>query len=509
MICQDCGRANPEEAVFCAGCGHSLSVAGFGAFEEPARSPAALDEVPVPTSPAPAPVPPVSAPVVPAPVQTEKPRRPIKPVVWIAVAVVLLGVLAFGVPPVVREVRFRMAAAALRDADWSGQAAAAEWLAESEDPRAIPLLAQAMADDDIQVRVAAQDGLLSFGPAALDSCIALLSGGDPAARLGAIEVARRLDDARCVAPMCTILNDDANDAATRARAIQAVSVLGVSTGDSSPVPHLVRAISDEDEEVRIAAIKGLADFRDDSAVEPLVTCLASGGGRTCDAAAEALEAIGNPSVYPLMCSTANPSTASQALAVVRRIGPDAADQVVQAIEHPNTRVRRAAIETIVDYGYSEDPAVEALLARAREDRVVAVRIAAMNALGRFKADAASDYLFTILFKSRNKALRASAAGALVKIEGTGDRVLYYALRDRSTKAVAKYYKRFIRWGRPETLPIMRDALLKHGGKTMALAYLNSGNSQLYKAAKTWGSRRGLRVVHGSGGSWSGARWGGY
>ncbi len=440
--------------------------------------------------------------------EPQVPRRAVRAAVWVAVAIVLLGVLALGVPPIVREVRFRLAAAAIRDGDDRAQARAAESLAASEDPRAIPLLVQAMADDDEDVRHAAQDGLLSFGAAALDPCMSLLAEGDSAARLGAIEVALRLEDARAVEPLCTLLGDDSCDAPTRASAIRAVSALGVSASDTSPVPHLVRAIADEDEDVRVAAIEGLAGFRDESAVDPLVDCLSPGGDRTCDAAADALEAIGTPSVYPLMCSTAKPGTASSALAIVRRIGPKAADQVVRAMDHQNTRVRRAAVDTIAEYGYDDEAAVEALLTRARKDRVVAVRVAAMNALGRLEADVASDYLFTILCRSSNKALRASAASALVRIAGTGDRVLYYALRDRNTKAVAKYYKRFMRWGKTETLPIMRDALLKHGGKTMALAYLNSGNNRLYKAAKTWGSRRGLRVVHRKGGSWSGVQWGG-
>jgi len=514
MICQECGRANPEEAAFCAGCGRPLPVEGFGTAGgdagslEPAPLPAAV--TPLTVAPAePGAVLAAPEPVVPGPAQAQARRQWIRLAVWIGAAVALVVVLAVGVPPVFREVRFRMNAAALSNADGPRQAAAAQSLAASKDPRAIPLLALAMADDDFQVRKSAQDGLVSFGPAAFDTCMSLLSEGDPAARPGAIEVARRLGDGRAIEPLCAVLEDHAKDAATRVSVIQAVSALGVSAGDSSPVPYLTTAISDEDEEVRVAAIDGLVGFRDASAVEPLVTAFTTGGQRTSDAAAEALEAIGSASVYPLMCSTADPGNSSRSLALVRRIGPGAADQVARAITHPNARVRMAAISAIVGYNYSEDSAVEALISRLRNDRVVAVRIAAANALGRLKVDASSAPLFTILCKSRNRALRASAAGALVRIEGTGDRVLFYALRDRNTKAVAKYYKRFIRWGRPETLSIMTDALLKHGGKTMALTYLNSGNSRLEKAARRWGSRRGYRVVTRSGGSFSGPQWGGY
>lgn len=540
MICQYCARANPEEAVFCAGCGRPLPVAGFSAAadhvrstepapfsafvtpstgvpEEPAELAAVSDEtpplaVPAPEEPSSAVVAPATAspsPVVLAPAQPTAPRQPIKPAVWIAAAVVLVVVLAVGVPPVFRVVRFRMDASALAKADRLSQAAAARSLAASKDSRALPLLAQAMSDDDFQVRKAAQEGLLSFGPAAFDPCMSLLGEGDPAARHGAIEVARRLADGRAIGPLCALLEDDSNDAATRTSIIQAVAALGVAAGDSSPVPHLTSAISDEDEDVRVAAIEGLAGFRDASAVAPLVTAFTTGGQRTSDAAAQALETIGSPSVYPLMCSTADPGMSSRALALVRRIGPDAADEVVRAIGHSNARVRTAAIGTIVEYNYSEASAMEALIARLRNDRVVAVRIAAANALGGFKADAASDPLFTILCKNGNKALRASAAAALVRIWGTGDRALLYALRDRNTKAVAKLYKRFIRWGEPETLKIMCDAVLKHGTRTMALAYLNSGNSRLNKAARRWGRNHGYRVVRRSGRGWSGPQWGGF
>lgn len=451
----------------------------------------------------------VPASVVSAPVQPQAAGRRGKPAIWIAIAAVLVIGLVAALPPTVRAVQFRLNANALRKADTPGRVAAAQALAASKNPRAVPLLAQAMADSDIQVQKAAQDGLLAFGPDAFDMCMSLLGDGDSAACAGAVDVAYRLADERAIEPLCALIEDDSYDAATRASAIQAVASLGASAKDASPVRYLTEAISDKDEDVRVAAIEGLALFNDASSVGPLVTAFASGEQRTSDAAAKTLEALGSPSVYPVMALTADPSTSSRALTLVRRIGPQAADQVVRAIGHKSARVRLAAIGVIVEYNYSEDSAVKALITRLRGDRVVAVRVAAANALGRFKSDAASDYLFTILCKNSNKTLRASAATALVRIWGASDRALLYALRDRNTKTVAKLYKRFIGWGKSEALPIMRDAVLKHGSKAMVLAYLNCGDGTLNKAARRWCSSHGYRVVTRSTGGWSGPRWGGY
>jgi HEAT repeat protein len=488
---------------------------------EPLEVAAISDEIPTHGAPAPvepgpvSAVPPPAAPplvtrpaTVPVPARPQTARLQAKPAIWIAIAAVLVVGLMAG-PPVARAVQFRMNASALTKADAPGRAAAARALAASQNPQALPLLAQAMADSDTQVRKNAQDGLLAFGPAAVDTCVSLLDNRDPVARSGAVEVAYRLADKRAIEPLCTLLKDDSLDAATRTSAIQAVTALGASASDATPVPYLTEAISDDDEDVRVAAIEGLAGFRDASSVGPLVAAFTTGGQRTSDAAAKTLEEIGSPAVYPLMVSTANPATSGRALSLVHRIGPLAGDQVVRAIGHSNPRVRLAAINTIAGYDYSGGSADSALIARLKNDRVPAVRIAAANALGRFESSAGGDWLFTILCKDGNKALRASAATALVKIRGGGDRALLYALRDRNTKAVAKLYKRFIKWGEPETLPIMSDAVVKHGFKSMVLAYLNCGNSRLDKAARRWCSRHGYRVVRRSGSGWGGARWGGY
>jgi HEAT repeat protein len=536
MICPHCSRKNPEEAAFCAGCGKKIADVGAAwatdalispEAPEPASPPA--EEVqpavvpvaapePVRVSAAPVaapepvqvsaepPAPPVERSQAPAATAPVSPKRRIKPTVWVAVAAVLVAVMALGIPPLVRESRFRSNAGALASADAAARADAAAALAASKDARAVPLLVNAMADDEAEVREAAQDGMVSLGSQAVGTYLPLLKGEDPEARAGAIELALRLGDQGAVEPLCELLDGGSADAATRKAAIDALTELCAAGSDIDLLPYLVRAVGDKDEGVRLAAITALRQSQASGGVSSLVTAFRTSTPKTRKAAGEALEAIGGPSVYPLMCCAADPRVSSRAVALVRRIGEG--QEVVRAIQNKNAKVRKAAIGVIVGLRYKESSVISALILRLRKDPDVKVRIAAAEALGVFDASGAGDLLFTTLCKGSNKSLRAAAATALVRIWGAKDRALLYALRDRNTATVANLYKRFIRWGKSETLDIMSDAVMEHGYPTMVVDYLNCGSSQLDAAARRWCSNHGYRVITSSGSGYGGPHWGG-
>jgi hypothetical protein len=114
-----------------------------------------------------------------------------------------------------------------------------------------------------------------------------------------------------------------------------------------------------------------------------------------------------------------------------------------------------------------------------------------------------------LLKSRKSSVRFAAAAALVRIErnvpGTVAK-LTAALKSKSLSAIARNYAFFIKLGRKGTEKLLRAALLKYGGKAMALDFLNCGNDALDAAAHTWASRHGY-YVYSTPGSHSGPSWG--
>lgn len=547
MICSHCLRENPEEAAYCAGCGRKTDddgtpwtldeVIAAPASElaqsdpvgsHPFAEPAALAPAPEPSA-APAPASPAVVPaatraapaaaaIAPgAPAPAAEPKRRVKPTVWVAIAAVLIAVTAVGIPPLVRELRFRSNSEALTSDDPAARADAAAALAQSKDSRAVDLLAEAMADEAQEVREAAGEGLVGFGTAAIGTCVPLLEGDDPEARMGAIEVVLRLGDQSAVEPLCDLVDDTSVDAATRKAAIAAlVELSSAAEADGHPsvaglelIPHLIGVVDDKNESVRLAAIEGLERFPSSQAVPSLVAAFRTSTPKTRKAAGKTLQAVGGASVYPLMCCASDSRVSREAIALVRRIGPTHADQVVRAVRHKSAAVRKAAIGVLVGYRYKQSDAIGALTLRLRKDPDPKVRAAAAEALGVFDASSTDDLLFTTLCKDSNKTVRAAAATALVRIRGAKDRALLYALRDRSTAAVANLYKRFIRWGESEALDIMCDAVIEHGYPTMVVDYLNCGSSQLDAAARRWCSSHGYRVITSSGGGWSGPRWGGY
>ena len=56
---------------------------------------------------------------------------------------------------------------------------------------------------------------------------------------------------------------------------------------------------------------------------------------------------------------------------------------------------------------------------------------------------------------------------------------------------------FISLGRQEVVPTLIEKLNSQGNKEMALAYLNSGHSQLSAAAEAWATRNGYRIYRSS------------
>ena len=241
---------------------------------------------------------------------------------------------------------------ALKDQEVQVRRAAAQSLANLDDPRAVPALITALKDDDAEVRTSAADGLgrledaratpglvaalsdknkdvrrsaLSAlqslpGPVPVEAILTALGDGDPDVRQSAIGLATsRMDgeeglrDARLTAAILRLLADPS--AEIREEALSAVGELGLkeapaavigmakdrnadirqqvasalgSIGDPKSVPTLRELLSDENKDVRESAVNGLSEIRDRSALEALVGALKSTDPTVRRAAAEAL-----------------------------------------------------------------------------------------------------------------------------------------------------------------------------------------------------------------------------
>lgn len=119
------------------------------------------------------------------------------------------------------------------------------------------------------------------------------------------------------------------------------------TGDRRAAAPLIAALSDPDWSVAVVAVRSLSQLRDVRAVEPL-TSLLTADHFARDEAAEALVAIGKPSVDALKAVVAGPHTASvraRVCVVLGRIGDGRALLILQCALHDgDPEVRRSALE---------------------------------------------------------------------------------------------------------------------------------------------------------------------
>ena len=67
------------------------------------------------------------------------------------------------------------------------------------------------------------------------------------------------------------------------------------------------------------------------------------------------------------------------------------------------------------------------------------------------------------------------------------------LDEEDLKPVAANYAYYIRLGRAGSEDVLMRALNKHGGKDMAVDYLNCGNDTLEQAAQDWAANHGYEV----------------
>jgi HEAT repeat protein len=316
----------------------------------------------------------------------------------------------------------------------------------------------------------------------------------------------------------------------------AAMVLG-NTGDGQSVEPLIEALRDEDDDVRQWAAWALGNIGDNRAVEPLIGALGDEDRNVRLDAAWALGNIGDSkAVEPLIEVLLNDKSSDvqrNAAKALGNIGEPALEPLLKMLGNEDGNVRQNAAIALGTIGDSR--AVEPLIA-ALEGEFVLVRQNAATALGQIRDARAVEPLIEALLKDTNWDVIKNAAIALGNIgepaveplfkalEGEGNYVqmrvvmalgyindpsavefLTDALKDKKLDIIAGAYYFFIRRGEEGTEDILIEALNKHGNVNMAEDYLNCGNGQLEKAARTWATDHGYTItewpIGDSGKSW--------
>ena len=196
------------------------------------------------------------------------------------------------------------------------------------------------------------------------------------------------------------LDDDA--AAVRSRAADELGLLGESAAEA--VPHLIQALRDDYEPVRLNAAYTLGAIGE-PAVSQLIDVLSDENGATRRMAAYALAAVGAPAVPALS----------------------------EALQHTEDAVRVEAAYALAQIGDAAEPAIPALMERTKDDNVEVRRYLAeaFGSLGPIAAPAVPA-LIEILDNDEDKQARFESALALAQIGPAANDavpVLANALRD--------------------------------------------------------------------------------
>lgn len=299
----------------------------------------------------------------------------------------------------------------LRSPDRESWWNAARTLGEIGGPAVDPLIGLLHEADDEDLRPLAGMALAEIGSPAVDSLIGLL--GEPALRETAVVALLKIGEA--AAEACVLALDGADaDVGETLRAIlgalgeaaippliQALTAgrSGLRAGVADildgmgwepwsdnerawyliareewmelalmgepAVDPLIRALKDDDAHIRNEAAATLGEIGNPAAVGPLVDALAGEPG--LPAAADALVAIGRPSVLPVLALLEREAGAARetAVEVLGRLGAaEAVPAIVALVRSGGDRIHRKAVDALVGIG---EPAVDALIPLLGED----------------------------------------------------------------------------------------------------------------------------------------------
>ena len=260
---------------------------------------------------------------------------------------------------------------ALEDGDVTVRRRAAKALGEIRDPRAVNYLIPLLGDPDWLVRQTAAIALEQIGDhRAADALIEALDDTDRVVRKVAARVLGQIGDPRAVDALIKALRDEGKDVR------QAAALALGQIGELRAVDALIEALNDRDKDVHETAAWALGKIADSRAVGPLIEAL-DHAYEHGNPPADALSKIGSPAVEPL----------------------------IHALKSSQWRIRHGAAYALGKIG---DPrAVEPLIS-VLGDSEGFVRFITAHALGKIGDPSAIEPLISTLNDSDQSVCRAAA-----------------------------------------------------------------------------------------------------
>jgi HEAT repeat protein len=289
---------------------------------------------------------------------------------------------------------------------------------------AVPALTDLLSGDRPDVVLQALVALAEIGPnaePAVPQIVRLLNNPIPAVQMGAAFALGKLRIASAVAQLKSL---DAGTNDPLVKTIAAWALANIHPDDATATTttaEVIAATKNEDPRVRAWAASGLGELSGvwTADVIPTLVGLLKDTDRTTAAnAAKSLAAAGKKAVPPLLTALDNKELRSQVLAVLLRIGPDAASaasSLSASLSDPDPEYRRELLFVLGAMGPGAATVIDPIMARLN-DPEMRVRYAACFALGRIgpAAKAASGALKSGL-ASDDVFLPVASAWALVKI----------------------------------------------------------------------------------------------
>jgi len=358
---------------------------------------------------------------------------------------------------------------------------------------AVEPLIKALKDENEGVRYGAAEALVKIGKIAVEPLINALKDESLLVREGAAIALGKIGDSRAVEPLINALKDE--NGYVREKAAQALGKIG----DSRAVEPLINALKDESLLVREGAAIALGKIGDSRAVEPLINALRDESWIVRKEAAEVLGKIGDSrAVEPLIKALRDEDEGvrERAAEALGKLGKIAVEPLIKALKNESKWVRWGAAEALGNIGDSR--AVEPLISTLQDWYAGSTAAEALDKLG-WKPESIKDKVHYFVAKRDGYNLE--------KIWAQTKKVLLEDVESNKYRIIENALYAFIGIGKTEIIPELIDILNRKGTKTMAEAYLNCGNEELYNATRDWASRHGYIIVPGAGahpvswGSW--------